>query len=642
MHKFLSAAAVATVLAAASAAQTATQVVNTTTAGLPGSYGTLTNFFIPQTGGISADGRYVAFSSNQLLDAGDTNSKLDIYVKDLKTGAVTRVSVASDGTMGNDGLSPAGGAAPNSNTLAPAISADGRFVVFQSTFNNLVVGDTNAALDVFLHDRDADENGTFDETGPGARKTVRCSISAAGAQGTGATTSPATNASVSDDGRHVCFQSTFTNLVPGDTNAQQDVFVYDRDLTGGSLADADLPGNIAVVRMSLKSDGTQSSTANGNAINASISGDGRHVTFASMFSDLVIPDANSLTTDVYVRDRDADADGIFDETGPGEQSLSRVSVKEDGTQTLFNQGSASMAPQQAISFDGRYIVFGSGADLVSTDVNMTINLFLRDGDGDGDGVFDEGLAGLDNTYGLDIGGNDGSQFATVSPNGRFVSFRSFATNLVPGDVNVASDHFVLDRVVGSLTRVSVDSSSGAQEGVTAPALLPASNGGFADVANNGVTAFRSASNNLSPANVIGVQDIFTNGPYPRTQAVSAPAVGTMMSVSFKAPFHAGMPYLAAVSGGWTPGIVLSNGAILPMNNDDLFAFSLATPLPFFVNFAGTLDSSGEAAGAIDIPNDPAIVGLSLVTSFVVVDLSYPTLVGAMSNAFVMTLAPAGP
>ena len=301
-----------------------------------------------------------------------------------------------------------------------------------------------------------------------------------------------------------------------------------------------------------------------------------------------------------------------------------------------------MAPQQAISFDGRYIVFGSGADLVSTDVNMTINLFLRDRDGDGDGVFDEGLAGLDNTYGLDIGGNDGSQFATVSPNGRFVSFRSFATNLVPGDVNVASDHFVLDRVVGSLTRVSVDSSSGAQEGVTAPALLPASNGGFTDVANNGVTAFRSASNNLSPANVIGVQDIFTNGPYPRTQAVSAPAVGTMMSVSFKAPFHAGMPYLAAVSGGWTPGIVLSNGAILPMNNDDLFAFSLATPLPFFVNFAGTLDAAGEAAGAIDIPNDPAIVGLSLVTSFVVVDLSYPTLVGAMSNAFVMTLAPAGP
>ena len=639
MNRFLSTTVAATVLAAALAAQTATQVVNSDAAGLAGSYGALTNLFIPQTGGISADGRYVVFSTNQLIDAGDTNSKLDIYVKDMKTGAITRVSVASDGTMGNDALTPPGGATPNSNTAGAAISADGRFVVFHSTFSNLVAGDTNSVLDVFIHDRDADENGTFDETGPGARKTARCSVSAASAEGVG---TQATNPSVSDDGRYVCYQSSFTNLVPGDTNGAQDVFLYDRNVNFGSLSDADDPGNIAVFRMSLKEDGTQAGTSAGSAVNASISGNGRHVTFSSSFTDLLTPDANGNTTDILVRDRDANDNGIYDEIGPGAQSLKRVNLREDGTQPLTGQGTSTATAQQAISTNGRYIVFGSAATLVTADTGTIVNIFVRDRDGDADGVFDEGPTGLDNTYMMDLGGNNNAFGPAISPDGRFVVFRSFASNLTAGDLNLASDHFVVDRNVGSLTRVSVNSSSSEQEGVTTFGSATGSNGGLADIANNGTTAFRSTSNNLSVADVVGIQDIFTNGPYPRTQATAAPAIGTMMNVTFKAPFHPGATYIAAVSGGWIPGFFLSNGAILPMNNDALLAFSLATPLPYLVNYTGSLNVLGEAVGVMDIPNDPAIVGFSLVTGFVVVDPGYPTGIGAMSNAFIVTIGPAGP
>ena len=91
---------------------------------------------------ISADGRYVAFSSwASNLVAGDTNDTTDVFVRDRATGATTRVSVASDGAQGNN------------QTLLPAISADGRFVAFVSLAFNLVSDDTNGFADTFVHDR---------------------------------------------------------------------------------------------------------------------------------------------------------------------------------------------------------------------------------------------------------------------------------------------------------------------------------------------------------------------------------------------------------------------------------------------------------------------------------------------------------
>ncbi|HEY8383648.1 MAG TPA: hypothetical protein VIL09_16015 [Microvirga sp.] len=148
---------------------------------------------------VSPDGRFVVFESeaNNLV-AGDTNDSQDIFLKDLQTGAITRVSTAADGTQGNN------------NSYDAAVSADGRYVVFESEASNLVAGDTNNRQDVFRKDL---VTGTITR------------ISAA-ADGTGGVSS-SSNATMSPDGRFVLFDSPSGNLVPGDGNGRQDIFLVD-------------------------------------------------------------------------------------------------------------------------------------------------------------------------------------------------------------------------------------------------------------------------------------------------------------------------------------------------------------------------------------------------------------------------------
>src|SRR5438132_1692287 len=154
---------------------------------------------------LSADGRFVAFDSAATdLVAGDTNGVSDVFVHDRQTGTTERVSVASDGTQGNNASS------------YPALSADGRFVAFDSDATNLVAGDTNGATDVFVHDR---------QTGATERVSV---TSGGGTQGNGNSGGFFAFPALSADGRFVAFQSDATNLVTGDTNGATDVFVQDR------------------------------------------------------------------------------------------------------------------------------------------------------------------------------------------------------------------------------------------------------------------------------------------------------------------------------------------------------------------------------------------------------------------------------
>ncbi len=149
---------------------------------------------------ISADGRFVAFySTASNLVAGDTNGTYDVFVRDRVNGTTELVSVSSDEVQGNSG------------SWQPSISADGRFVFFSSHAWNLVAGDTNGRYDIFVRDR---VNGT----------TERVSVSSDEIQGNDDSYRP----SVSADGRFVAFQSVASNLVAGDTNGTQDVFVHDR------------------------------------------------------------------------------------------------------------------------------------------------------------------------------------------------------------------------------------------------------------------------------------------------------------------------------------------------------------------------------------------------------------------------------
>jgi subtilisin family serine protease/Tol biopolymer transport system component len=150
---------------------------------------------------ISADGRHVAFqSSASTLAPGDTNNMSDVFVHDRETGSTERMSLASDGTQG-DGFS--GG---------PAISADGRYVGFPSGATTLVPGDTNGVWDAFVHDQEAGV-------------TERVSVASAGTE---ANQTSGSTPALSADGRHVAFVSSASNLVPGDTNGQSDVFVRTR------------------------------------------------------------------------------------------------------------------------------------------------------------------------------------------------------------------------------------------------------------------------------------------------------------------------------------------------------------------------------------------------------------------------------
>ena len=151
---------------------------------------------------ISSDGFIVAFISEATnLVPGDTNDAQDVFVHDLGTGITERVSVASAGTQGDD------------DAFSLSLSSNGSFVAFGSFATNLVVGDTNDVIDVFVHDRDT---GT----------TTRVSIATDGTQANDESFSPA----ISSSGRFVAFRSDATNLVVNDTNSKSDIFVRDRTL----------------------------------------------------------------------------------------------------------------------------------------------------------------------------------------------------------------------------------------------------------------------------------------------------------------------------------------------------------------------------------------------------------------------------
>jgi signal peptidase I len=389
---------------------------------------------------ISGDGRYVAFvSAASNLVPGDTNDQSDVFVHDRQTGATDRVSVDS-----------AGGQADGSSG-APAISGDGRFVAFVSAASNLVPDDTNGENDVFVHDRQA---GT----------TERVSVGSAGGQADGGSEAP----TISGDGRFVAFESTASNLVPGDTNGQSDVFVRDR--RSGTTE-----------RVSMDSAGNQGNDQSGLP---TISADGRYVAFASSASNLVSGDTNGQS-DVFVHDR---------ETGTTE----RVSVDSEGNQA----DGSSTSP--AIAADGRLVAFESKAtNLVGRDFNRDQDIFVHDR-----------LTGSTERVSVSSAGNQGSgpsSAPTISADGRFVAFQAGHSNLVPGDTNRRQDVFVHDRQTGATEQLSVDSAGNQGNDHSG---LPAISG------DGRFVAFWSLASNLVPADRPLSQDVFVHDQ--GTAAASGP------------------------------------------------------------------------------------------------------------------------
>lgn len=325
---------------------------------------------------ISGDGRFVAFHSTAGLDPSDFNGRQDIFVHDRATGETERASYAVDG------------GSVNNDSSYPAISADGRYVAFYSFGSNIVEGDTNRTIDIFVRDRSTDT-------------TERVSVASDGTEGDGFSLFP----SLSADGRFVTFVSQATNLVPHDVLGVFDVFIHDRETR-------------ETEQVSVTSNETI-----GNEISyfSSVSGDGRYVAFDSTATNLVPEDTNAVS-DVFIRDRQT---GVTD----------RISV------TSFGEELDGHSFHPSISADGRFVSFTSEAtDVVDGAANGMRKIYLHDR-----------LSGTTTLVSVGVEGEEpngatetDTALHTMSDDGLRFAISSAATNLVTDDTNDMRDVFTVD------------------------------------------------------------------------------------------------------------------------------------------------------------------------------------------------------
>lgn len=355
---------------------------------------------------------------------------------DLAAGTARPASAAGRTERVSVGPGNAQGDQPSDD---PTLSANGRYVAFESEAGNLVPDDTNGQRDVFVRDRET-------------RRTARVSVGPGGGQGDSASYNPA----LSVDGRYVAFASRAGNLVPGDTNGKDDVFVHDRR-TGRT------------VRASVGPGGAQ---GDDHSYTPVPSADGRFVAFASYASNLAPGDTND-TADVFVHDRRT-------------RRTIRASVGPGG-----GQGDGfSFDP--ALSADGRFVAFSSDAgNLVPGDTNGTADVFVHDRR---TGGTVRASVGSGNAQ-----GDGGSYEPSLSADGRLVAFSSNASNLVAGDTNGAQDVFVRDLRAATTTRASVG-PDGAQGGGRSFVGGISAGGRF--------VAFSSTARNLVPSDTNGAGDVF--------------------------------------------------------------------------------------------------------------------------------------
>lgn len=328
---------------------------------------------------VSPDGSRVAFESDATnLVPGDTNGKTDIFVKTLATGAIERITTASNGSQSND-----------SSYWEPQWSPGGTRVAFTSEASNLVPGDTNNGVDLFVK-----------TLSTGAMQ--RVNTNSAGGQGQRGAQDPAW----SPDGTAIAFSTYAADLVPGDTNNTGDVFV--KHLGSGAIE--------------IVSKSTTGSQANGFSGGPAWSPDGTRLAFTSSASNLDASDTNGAF-DIFVKTLTSGA-------------VQRVSTSTSSTQANGRSVGAAWSP------DGTRIAFSSDAsDLVSGDTNGLDDVFIKD------------LAsGTVWRVSTDVGGNqatdaDVNDYVSSwggdwSPDGRQMVIHSNAGNLVPSDTNGSTDVFL--------------------------------------------------------------------------------------------------------------------------------------------------------------------------------------------------------
>ena len=575
---------------------------------------------------FSGNGRFIVFVSqaNNLVTNDDNALHLDVFVRDLLTGSTTLVSVNTSSLGGG-----------NDDSNYPSISADGQFVAFQSFASNLAGNDTNGLSDVFVRDL---ENKT----------TTLVSVNSAGSgSGNGVSSNP----SISADGRFVVFESTASDLVANDTNQVKDVFLRDLqlDLTV-RLNDrllGPVNGTVGSDSVSVSADGGRATfvgrtnqfsldtgvkvylldrgwdnlicvsclvtnpefrNRQSRYVNPVISADGTAVAFIGLVDNSVgvfhsVVDsgvATLLSLDVnQFAYPEINADGRFVAYESASNAFNvfpnHVFLRDTqtGTNTLisvnrFGSGVASGTSRSpSLSSDGRFVAFLSDASDVTTN-STTRGLYLV--------YLRDVPAGVTTLLSVRTNGLPSAEFDSeapaISPDGTRLAFVSLDSQLVPGDYNRSQDVFLRDVLAGTTHLVS-------ERAATLPSFTGA--GSFSVGANSISTdgrfvAFTSQDANLVANDTNGVQDIFVRDLF--TGEVTLASTGTN-GVSANGGSRA-----PAISGDGRFVVFVSDASnLVPEDNNnasDVFLRDLQTGTTTLVSLR--FDGGGSANGASSTPS----------------------------------------
>jgi len=432
----------------------------------------------------SADGRYIAFvSDGKNLSANDTNLVGDIYVRDRATGSNVLVSVCTNGLAGSW------------RSVEPAISGNGRYVVFSSTADDLVAGDTNNRSDIFL--RDLESGSTF--------------LVSMNASGTGSGNDASYAHKASSDGRYVLFLSAATNLTTDSLSGYEHLFL--RDVQAGT--------NYAL-------------TTNYYKVTASA------LTPNGRFAAFVVPSQNmycvwdsqllrriSTTSATGLRSQIAispDGSRVVVATTDG---IAAAIIADNSTVVIADgtpPATSSLAGWR-FSSDGRWFVY-------TCLINGTNQVYLYDFQERTNFLVSAGFLSTAPAFGR-------SDSPDISPDARFVAFRSAASDLVPGDTNSLPDIFVFDRQNSTMTLLSSSrfGSSAGNSRSSAPFFT----------ADGNTLLFQSWASDLVPSDFNQNVDVFAyslyySGAIPLFHAQVLPGAGTGQSPTVSWPTLPGKTY----------------------------------------------------------------------------------------------------
>ncbi len=550
---------------------------------------------------ISADGRFIVFNSQSVLNSSDNNGNAnDIYLYDNTFESIDLISLNASGNAGGastsivprvsfvgnklrvlftsfgrltaedsstledvyvaekDFVDPDNpfvlrlvsrvtnaldtannGKNGDSNSSNAVFSGNGRYVAFTSNSTNLVAGDTNAVQDVFVHDLDAADPNT-------ATKLVSRN-SAAGALGNG---SSGSQISLSDDGNIVAFTSAATNLVDGvianDINgAGEDLFAYNtttNTLTlvtrkNGATTSATLPTLGAFQQRSIR---------------VVTNGTSNSIVYTNDATDLVDKDTNDAN-DIF----------SFNLTTPANTLITKI---QGNSASATGFGNANLTAIGNVSRDGRYVVFVSDANsLVAGDRNSARDVFLRDT-----------TLPITNPDALKLvsrtatgSGDQLSSQPFISADGQYIVFSSAATDLVPGDTNAQQDIFLYTVSTGATTLVSRTAVAASDNASSSPSVA-------VDAGGEVYVAFISRASNLG-ATSTGVNNVFVWKKSTGTIALvskSSPTAGGNLDSSTPI-ISADGKYIAFTSNA--SNLTVANFTGVDGNNSsDVFLYDIAT------------------------------------------------------------------